>query len=399
MRRAALAAAGVLTINAGLMVSLAPPDRAAGGQDTVTQLKSPNASATIVYSQQVALVAQVQTAVGSLPVTEGTVTFTDNLGTTLATGAPSTSVPYWVSTHTNVTAPLEIGPRKILAAYSDAPATTYNPSQSDVSVTDWPYTITVGPADSQITLTSTPLSGGRTTSLQAYVTPSGLARATPSGTVTFYVNGSAIKSVHTDAGGQATITAGVPPGHDVLSDAFVDDTTNFNGSTLSATNDGRAPIANPISNADCRSDLHAIAACDGDGNADSEGCAHIRRFDITLRNNSPYRRTNTAATIGRLCARAPLRARDHRNRAARHRGPLAGAAIDPARVRRGVGGRGHRGRRLEAAGCHRRLGHGGHHSSGPARTPALASGTRSAPSTAATLSSYGAKVRNARIAV
>jgi Bacterial Ig-like domain (group 3)/MBG domain (YGX type)/Abnormal spindle-like microcephaly-assoc'd, ASPM-SPD-2-Hydin/Beta-propeller repeat/NHL repeat len=191
---------------------------------TNTSLVPSPASAS--YGQPVTLTATVTSTSNGLPVTSGTVTFTDG-STTLAANVQPASA----GTFTFTTSSLPVGTQQLSA--------TYNPSSANFgSSTSLPISLTITEANTTTTLAVSPagtLSYGQLLTLTASVTANG--SPVTSGSVTFYDEATVLQSdVALNSQGQAIYpTAALSAGSHSLSAMYIGMTDYSSSSSTTTT--------------------------------------------------------------------------------------------------------------------------------------------------------------------
>ncbi len=194
-----------------------------GGQTVLTNVTTSTTSTAITSSanpsvsgQNATLTATV-TSAGGTPT--GTVQFT--------VGGVNYGAPVTLSGGTAQlsTAGFPVGANNVQAIYSGGPG--FTGSTSPV------FAQTVNPANSVVTVSTSPNPAvtGQGFTITANVTPAAPGSGTPTGTVTFYVDGVPVCTAVVLASGQATCNApGMPAGNHVVT-ATYSGNSNFNGNT------------------------------------------------------------------------------------------------------------------------------------------------------------------------
>jgi large repetitive protein len=191
---------------------------------TATSLVISSSPISSVFGQSVTFTVTISSATGTGTPT-GTVTFSDGVGTigsmTAVAGAGTGQAQATLTTTS-----LPVGNLTITATYGG----DNNFSGSSIST---PFSVSKANAGTGIESSGSPSTFGRTVTFTAIVDTSPPSTATPTGTVTFSVNGTSIANVMLtpDGSGVAVVifsTNSLPIGNDTVTASFNGD-SNFNG--------------------------------------------------------------------------------------------------------------------------------------------------------------------------
>ncbi|WP_344263922.1 Ig-like domain-containing protein, partial [Streptomyces sodiiphilus] len=184
---------------------------------TTTVITGPDPSA---FGQPVVLTATVAPVAPGTGVPTGTLTFTVN-------GGPLITVPVEVNgTATTTLTTLPTGTRTITATYN-AEDPNYNPSNGTTT-----HTVNQAATETAVNSTPHPSTLGQLVTFSATVTPVPPGAGTPTGTVTFVIDGGPTLTASLDSDGTATVaTAALGVGSSPV-------TATYNGTTDFATSAG-----------------------------------------------------------------------------------------------------------------------------------------------------------------